>query len=103
MMTVRRYSRGPGATPIGKPALHPATIDLKGKAYEYVSLSCSQFFFSEAFFPFLSFPFLLVLLGTHPNNYPSKFLCFLWTTLLGFEAGTSPTGGRMLQMGCTFF
>ncbi|KAF8405610.1 hypothetical protein HHK36_010517 [Tetracentron sinense] len=37
MMTVKRWSRGPGASSIGKPAVHPATVDLKGKAYEYVS------------------------------------------------------------------
>ncbi|RWW76305.1 hypothetical protein BHE74_00015615 [Ensete ventricosum] len=36
MMTVKRWSHGPGAMPIGKPAIHPATVDLKGKAYEYV-------------------------------------------------------------------
>ena len=35
-MTVRRWSRGPASTPIGKPAVHPAIVDLKGKAYEYV-------------------------------------------------------------------
>ncbi|KAK1282287.1 Pyrophosphate--fructose 6-phosphate 1-phosphotransferase subunit alpha [Acorus calamus] len=34
MMTVKRWSRGPGASSIGKPAIHPATVDLKGKAYE---------------------------------------------------------------------
>ncbi|URE15841.1 pyrophosphate--fructose 6-phosphate 1-phosphotransferase [Musa troglodytarum] len=34
MMTVKRWSHGPGAMPIGKPAIHPATVDLKGKAYE---------------------------------------------------------------------
>ncbi|ERN11515.1 pyrophosphate--fructose 6-phosphate 1-phosphotransferase subunit alpha [Amborella trichopoda] len=34
MMTVRRYARGPGVIPIGKPAVHPATVDLRGKAYE---------------------------------------------------------------------
>lgn len=38
-MTVKRYSRGPGAVPVGKPAIHPATVDLKGKVYEYVSRS----------------------------------------------------------------
>ena len=37
-MTVKRYGHGPGASSIGKPALHPATVDLKGKAYEYVSV-----------------------------------------------------------------
>ncbi|XP_020693314.1 pyrophosphate--fructose 6-phosphate 1-phosphotransferase subunit alpha-like isoform X2 [Dendrobium catenatum] len=35
MMTVKRWSRGPGISPIGKPAVHPASVDLKGKAYEY--------------------------------------------------------------------
>ncbi|KAH7689375.1 Diphosphate--fructose-6-phosphate 1-phosphotransferase protein [Dioscorea alata] len=34
MMTVKRWSRGPSATAIGKPAVHPASIDLKGKPYE---------------------------------------------------------------------
>lgn len=35
-MTVRRYGHGPAADSFGKPALHPATVDLRGKAYEYV-------------------------------------------------------------------
>ncbi|XP_058111602.1 pyrophosphate--fructose 6-phosphate 1-phosphotransferase subunit alpha-like [Magnolia sinica] len=39
MMTVKRWSQGPKAISIGKPAVHPATIDLKGKAYEYVPKS----------------------------------------------------------------
>ncbi|MCI41588.1 pyrophosphate--fructose 6-phosphate 1-phosphotransferase subunit alpha-like, partial [Trifolium medium] len=34
MMTVNRWSPNPGATSIGKPAIHPATVDLRGKAYE---------------------------------------------------------------------
>jgi len=34
MMTVKRYSQGPGALSIGKPAIHPATVDLTGKAFE---------------------------------------------------------------------
>nr|GLL48507.1 pyrophosphate--fructose 6-phosphate 1-phosphotransferase subunit alpha [Ipomoea trifida] len=34
MMTVRRYGHGPAADSFGKPALHPATVDLRGKAYE---------------------------------------------------------------------
>ena len=36
MMTVKRYSRGPGTSSIGKPAVHPYALDLKCKAYEYV-------------------------------------------------------------------
>jgi pyrophosphate--fructose-6-phosphate 1-phosphotransferase len=34
MMTVKRWAQSPGASSIGKPAIHPATVDLKGKAYE---------------------------------------------------------------------
>ena len=34
MMTVKRWAQNPGASSIGKPAIHPATVDLKGKAYE---------------------------------------------------------------------
>lgn len=35
-MSVKRYGRH-GVSTCGKPALHPATVDLKGKTYEYVS------------------------------------------------------------------
>ncbi|XP_020265420.1 pyrophosphate--fructose 6-phosphate 1-phosphotransferase subunit alpha-like isoform X3 [Asparagus officinalis] len=49
MMTVKRYTRGPGATPIGKPALHPATIDLKGKAYEYDSCTTTRFLMDDMY------------------------------------------------------
>ena len=35
-MTVKRYARGPGASSIGKPAVHPSALDLRGKSYEYV-------------------------------------------------------------------
>jgi diphosphate-dependent phosphofructokinase len=34
MMTVKRWSPNPGATSIEKPAIHSATVDLRGKAYE---------------------------------------------------------------------
>ncbi|KAL6570045.1 hypothetical protein OROMI_014559 [Orobanche minor] len=34
MMTVKHYGSGHGASSIGKPALHPVTVDLKGKSYE---------------------------------------------------------------------
>ncbi|CAL9172294.1 unnamed protein product [Musa hybrid cultivar] len=43
MMTVKRYSRGPGATPIGKPAIHPSTVDLKGKVYELLRQKALSF------------------------------------------------------------
>lgn len=47
-MTVKRYGRGPGNAAIGKPAVHPATVDLKGKAYEYVNIPTFCLFTSEA-------------------------------------------------------
>ncbi|KAJ0930583.1 putative diphosphate--fructose-6-phosphate 1-phosphotransferase [Helianthus annuus] len=38
MMTVKHYGRGSGsgsgATTLGKPFVHPATVDLRGKVYE---------------------------------------------------------------------
>ncbi|KAJ4763288.1 Pyrophosphate--fructose 6-phosphate 1-phosphotransferase subunit alpha [Rhynchospora pubera] len=34
MLSVRKYTRGPGGIPVGKPAIHPATVDLRGKSYE---------------------------------------------------------------------
>lgn len=45
MMTVKRYGHGNGASSIGKPAVHPATVDLKGKSYEYVNLDFSKSLF----------------------------------------------------------
>lgn len=34
MMSVKRWLRGPGVSQIGKPAVHRAKVDLKGKPYE---------------------------------------------------------------------
>lgn len=39
MMIVKRYGTKNGASALGQPALHPATVDLKGKAYEYVEFA----------------------------------------------------------------
>lgn len=33
-MTVKRWSQNPGAASIAKPAFHPATVNLEGKAHE---------------------------------------------------------------------
>jgi pyrophosphate--fructose-6-phosphate 1-phosphotransferase len=33
-MTVKRWSQNSGSTTIGRPVIHPASVDLKGKAYE---------------------------------------------------------------------
>jgi len=49
MMTVKRWSRGPARSQIGKPAVHMASVDLKGKAYEYKYESIS-ILFSHHFF-----------------------------------------------------
>ncbi|CAK9178271.1 unnamed protein product [Ilex paraguariensis] len=49
MMTVKRYGRGPGALPIGKPAVHPATVDLKGKAYELLRQNVSKFLMDDVY------------------------------------------------------
>ncbi|XP_020271016.1 pyrophosphate--fructose 6-phosphate 1-phosphotransferase subunit alpha-like isoform X1 [Asparagus officinalis] len=46
MMTVKQYI---GATPIGKPALHPATIDLKGKAYQLFREKASSFLLDDIY------------------------------------------------------
>ncbi|URE34874.1 pyrophosphate--fructose 6-phosphate 1-phosphotransferase [Musa troglodytarum] len=48
MMTVKRLY-GPGATAIGKPAIHPATVDLDGKAYELVRLRASSFLMDDIY------------------------------------------------------
>ncbi|KAJ8459111.1 hypothetical protein OPV22_032037 [Ensete ventricosum] len=48
MMTVKRFY-GPGATAIGKPAIHPATVDLEGKAYEWVRLRASSLLMDDMY------------------------------------------------------
>ncbi|KAG5542694.1 hypothetical protein RHGRI_015723 [Rhododendron griersonianum] len=49
MMTVKRYGRGPGASFIGKPALHPATVDLTGKAYELLRKNATKFLMEDVY------------------------------------------------------
>ncbi|KAK8926500.1 Pyrophosphate--fructose 6-phosphate 1-phosphotransferase subunit alpha [Platanthera zijinensis] len=49
MMTIKRWSRGPGATSIGKPAVHPASVDLKGKAYELLRRNASSFLLDDLY------------------------------------------------------
>ncbi|KAL9225692.1 hypothetical protein vseg_001586 [Gypsophila vaccaria] len=49
MMTVKRYSRGPGTFAIGKPAIHPATVDLKGKAYELLRQNAARFLMEDIY------------------------------------------------------
>ncbi|KAL7244576.1 hypothetical protein ACSBR2_000035 [Camellia fascicularis] len=49
MMTVKRYGRGVGASSIGKPALHPATVDLKGKPYELLKQNATKFLMDDVY------------------------------------------------------
>ncbi|XP_022141547.1 pyrophosphate--fructose 6-phosphate 1-phosphotransferase subunit alpha [Momordica charantia] len=49
MMTVKRWAQNPGATSIGKPAIHPATVDLKGKAYELLRQNASKFLVDDLY------------------------------------------------------
>lgn len=49
MMTVKRYSRGPGTLSIGKPAIHPATVDMKGKAYELLRQNAARFLIEDIY------------------------------------------------------
>ncbi|AQK54726.1 Pyrophosphate--fructose 6-phosphate 1-phosphotransferase subunit alpha 2 [Zea mays] len=49
MMTVQRWSRGPSATQIGKPAVHMASVDLKGKAYDVLRQNSSRFLLEDVY------------------------------------------------------
>lgn len=49
MMTVKRYGRGPGTLSLGKPALHPATVDLKGKAYGLLRQNATKFLMDDVY------------------------------------------------------
>ncbi|KNA06069.1 hypothetical protein SOVF_184560 [Spinacia oleracea] len=49
MMTVKRYSRGPGTLSIGKPAIHPATVDMKGKGYELLRQNATRFLMEDIY------------------------------------------------------
>ncbi|KAL9252890.1 Pyrophosphate--fructose 6-phosphate 1-phosphotransferase subunit alpha-like protein [Drosera capensis] len=49
MMTVKRHSRGFGNLSIGKAAIHPATVDLKGKAYELLRQSAARFLMDDIY------------------------------------------------------
>ncbi|CAN6178246.1 unnamed protein product [Urochloa humidicola] len=49
MMTVKRWSRGPTTSQIGKPAVHVASVDLKGKAYELLRQNSSSFLMEDIY------------------------------------------------------
>ncbi|XP_057776545.1 pyrophosphate--fructose 6-phosphate 1-phosphotransferase subunit alpha isoform X2 [Salvia miltiorrhiza] len=47
MMTVRRYGNNPSI--LGQPALHPATVDLKGKAYQLLRQNATKFLMDDIY------------------------------------------------------
>ncbi|KAL3618410.1 hypothetical protein CASFOL_038731 [Castilleja foliolosa] len=49
MLTVKRYGRGHGASTLGKPALHPASVDLKGKSYELLRQNATKFLMDDVY------------------------------------------------------
>ncbi|KAL5199527.1 hypothetical protein ABZP36_020730 [Zizania latifolia] len=49
MMTVKRWSRGPATSQIGKPAVHMASVDLNGKAYELLRQNSSSFMLEDIY------------------------------------------------------
>ncbi|WOG97682.1 hypothetical protein DCAR_0417023 [Daucus carota subsp. sativus] len=49
MMTVKRYGSGPGGAFSGKPAVHPATVDLKGKSYELLTQNAAKFLLEDIY------------------------------------------------------
>ncbi|KAM7253057.1 hypothetical protein ACFE04_025675 [Oxalis oulophora] len=49
MMTVKRWSQNPGSKSIGMPAIHPATVDLKGKSYDLLRQNASRFLVEDIY------------------------------------------------------
>ncbi|CAH8382126.1 unnamed protein product [Eruca vesicaria subsp. sativa] len=49
MMTVKRWSQSSGSTSIGRPVIHPATVDLKGKAYKLLRQNAQKFLMEDVY------------------------------------------------------
>ncbi|KAI4320898.1 hypothetical protein MLD38_034331 [Melastoma candidum] len=49
MMTVKRWGHNPRASSFGKPAIHPAAVDLKGKAYELLQQNAFNFLMQDLY------------------------------------------------------
>ncbi|GMI75574.1 hypothetical protein HRI_001226700 [Hibiscus trionum] len=49
MMIVKRLSQNPNSLAIGKPAIHLATVDLKGKAYELLRQNATRFLLDDVY------------------------------------------------------
>ncbi|KAM7258541.1 hypothetical protein ACFE04_014282 [Oxalis oulophora] len=48
-MTVKRWSQYPGSKSIGMRAIHPATVDLKGKSYDLLRQNASRFLLEDIY------------------------------------------------------
>ncbi|KAI4389663.1 hypothetical protein MLD38_001864 [Melastoma candidum] len=49
MMTVKRWGNNPRASSFGKAAIHPAAVDLKGKAYELLQQNAFNFLMQDLY------------------------------------------------------
>ncbi|CAD5317377.1 unnamed protein product [Arabidopsis thaliana] len=49
MMTVKRWSQNSGSTTIGRPVIHPASVDLKGKAYDLLRQNAQKFLMEDMY------------------------------------------------------
>lgn len=58
-MAVKDYGSASGSITIGRPVVHPAIVDLRGKVYEYVTLS--WFWISDSWLSVLSRSFYIKL------------------------------------------
>ncbi|XP_024990236.1 pyrophosphate--fructose 6-phosphate 1-phosphotransferase subunit alpha-like [Cynara cardunculus var. scolymus] len=49
MMAVKDHGRASGAMMIGKPAVHPATVDVRGKVYELLRKNANKFLMDDVY------------------------------------------------------
>ncbi|XP_076919534.1 pyrophosphate--fructose 6-phosphate 1-phosphotransferase subunit alpha-like [Bidens hawaiensis] len=49
MMAVKEYGRASGSVTIGKPVVHSATVDLRGKVYEVLRQNATQFLMEDVY------------------------------------------------------
>ncbi|KAF5794412.1 putative diphosphate--fructose-6-phosphate 1-phosphotransferase [Helianthus annuus] len=49
MMAVKEYGRASGSMTIGKPVVHPATVDLRGRVYEVLRKNAKKFLMEDVY------------------------------------------------------
>ncbi|MFS7960001.1 putative diphosphate--fructose-6-phosphate 1-phosphotransferase [Helianthus anomalus] len=49
MMAVKEYGRASGSMTIGKPVVHPATVDLRGRVYEVLRKNATKFLMEDVY------------------------------------------------------